>query len=172
MDLGALDLESAAEESVSDADTLDFDLDLGGADEVAAESDEGGMDFDLDLGELSAEEASLSADAEKPGLDLDMGDFDLADLESAETLETATEATGGLDLEMALDDFGDLGDLDDLGDLGELDSGEDEITTKLDLAQAYAEMGDAEGARSMLEEVIAAGSAEQKQQAQALIDKL
>jgi pilus assembly protein FimV len=172
MDLGALDLESAAEESVSDADTLDFDLDLGGADEVAAESDEGGMDFDLDLGELSTEEASLSADAEKPGLDLDMGDFDLADLESAETLETATEATGGLDLEMALDDFGDLGDLDDLGDLGELDSGEDEITTKLDLAQAYAEMGDAEGARSMLEEVIVVGSAEQKQQAQALIDKL
>ena len=43
---------------------------------------------------------------------------------------------------------------------------------KARLAQAYAEMGDAEGARSMLEEVIADGNDEQKQQAQALLDKL
>jgi pilus assembly protein FimV len=187
MDLGDLDLEAVAGESVSDADILDFDLDLNGADEMATESDEGGMDFDLDLGDLSAEEESLDAATETQGLDLDMGDFDLDDLGSIETMETATESDAGLDVEMSLDDFGDLGDLDDLddlgglgdlddldglGDLGELEGGEDEMTTKLDLAQAYAEMGDAEGARSMLDEVVAAGNDEQKQQAQALIDKL
>ncbi len=48
----------------------------------------------------------------------------------------------------------------------------DEAATKLDLARAYIDMGDAEGARSILEEVIAEGSAEQKKQAQDLVAQI
>jgi len=44
----------------------------------------------------------------------------------------------------------------------------DETATKLDLAKAYIDMGDAEGARSILQEVMAEGSDAQKKQAQAL----
>ncbi len=41
----------------------------------------------------------------------------------------------------------------------------DETATKLDLAKAYIDMGDAEGARSILQEVMAEGSEAQKKQA-------
>lgn len=47
-----------------------------------------------------------------------------------------------------------------------------EVGTKLDLARAYMDMGDPEGARSILEEVLHEGSATQKQEAQRLIDSL
>jgi pilus assembly protein FimV len=47
-----------------------------------------------------------------------------------------------------------------------------EVGTKLDLARAYMDMGDPEGARSILDEVLQEGSATQKQEAQRLIDSL
>jgi pilus assembly protein FimV len=47
-----------------------------------------------------------------------------------------------------------------------------EIGTKLDLARAYMDMGDPEGARSILDEVIAEGDEAQKVDAQRLLDKL
>ena len=50
--------------------------------------------------------------------------------------------------------------------------GEDALGTKLDLARAYADMGDPDGARGMLEEVIAEGDAEQQDQARKLLAEL
>ncbi len=47
-----------------------------------------------------------------------------------------------------------------------------EVGTKLDLARAYMDMGDPEGARSILDEVVQEGSASQKQEAQRLIQSL
>lgn len=47
-----------------------------------------------------------------------------------------------------------------------------EVGTKLDLARAYVDMGDIDGALSILEEVLDEGGAAQKQQAQQLIDSL
>jgi pilus assembly protein FimV len=47
-----------------------------------------------------------------------------------------------------------------------------EVGTKLDLARAYMDMGDPEGARSILEEVVLEGSASQKQEASRLIESL
>jgi pilus assembly protein FimV len=44
-----------------------------------------------------------------------------------------------------------------------------EVATKLDLANAYREMGDASGAREILEEVLREGDAEQREAAQNLI---
>jgi len=48
----------------------------------------------------------------------------------------------------------------------------EEMQTKLDLAQAYIDMGDTEGARSILGEVMAEGSDEQKQTARELLEQL
>lgn len=47
-----------------------------------------------------------------------------------------------------------------------------EVGTKLDLARAYMDMGDPDGARSILNEVLLEGSANQKQEAQRLIDSI
>jgi pilus assembly protein FimV len=57
--------------------------------------------------------------------------------------------------------------------LGEGLTGEvDEIQTKLDLAQAYIDMGDTDGAKGILDEVIAEGNPAQKQAAMGLLEKL
>jgi pilus assembly protein FimV len=70
-------------------------------------------------------------------------------------------------------------------DLDELDAAEADLTlpslepvtisevgTKLDLARAYMDMGDPDGARSILREVLAEGSVSQKQEAERLLGSL
>ncbi len=52
------------------------------------------------------------------------------------------------------------------------DSGLDEVGTKLDLARAYIDMGDSDGARSILEEVIMEGDDTQKKDAGGLLQSL
>ncbi len=72
----------------------------------------------------------------------------------------------------------DLDDVDATGELARIDSkvGGDitmsEVGTKLDLARAYVDMGDPEGARSILEEVLKEGSAAHKQEAERLMSVL
>lgn len=48
----------------------------------------------------------------------------------------------------------------------------DEVDTKLNLAKAYIELGDAAGARSILDEVVSAGSEGQREEAQRLLREL
>ena len=56
---------------------------------------------------------------------------------------------------------------------GEAAVGEvDEMQTKLDLAQAYIDMGDTEGARNILGEVMAEGSDAQQDLARELLSQL
>ena len=68
-----------------------------------------------------------------------------------------------------------LGEPADGGGTGALpleDVGEDEVQTKIDLAQVYMEMGDAESARGFLEAVLAEGDAEQREAAREMLSKL
>lgn len=51
-------------------------------------------------------------------------------------------------------------------------SAADYVETKLDLASAYLEMGDQVGARSLLDEVLREGDANQKERARAFLKKL
>jgi pilus assembly protein FimV len=48
----------------------------------------------------------------------------------------------------------------------------DELETKLDLARAYIDMGDAQAARNITEEVLRKGTVEQKKLAEAILDFL
>jgi pilus assembly protein FimV len=63
---------------------------------------------------------------------------------------------------------------DEAGDDGSLAflSDSDEAATKLDLARAYVDMGDAEGAREILNEVLQEGTERQRSDAQSLLDRI
>ncbi|MDD2050440.1 FimV/HubP family polar landmark protein [Pseudomonas putida] len=63
---------------------------------------------------------------------------------------------------------------DDLGDDLEFDylGGADEAATKLDLARAYIDMGDHDGARDILDEVCKEGNDTQKQEAEEMLSRL
>ncbi|MNZ83589.1 hypothetical protein D3C78_1023220 [compost metagenome] len=63
---------------------------------------------------------------------------------------------------------------DGLGDDLEFDylGGADEAATKLDLARAYIDMGDHDGARDILDEVRKEGSDAQKQEADEMLSRL
>ena len=51
-------------------------------------------------------------------------------------------------------------------------SGTDEVATKLDLAQAYIDMGDNDGARDILNEVVTEGDDGQKSEAKEMLARL
>lgn len=58
-----------------------------------------------------------------------------------------------------------LGQVSDLTDM-------DELETKIDMAKAYIDMGDADAAKDIAEEVLEKGNNDQKQEAQEIIDRL
>ena len=175
----ALDIEAAEldiniqdEESSLELDEADIGLDLDeGTTESGDEVHEVG-DVDLDFGlDEQAQAETESAEEEEEEISLDLtAEAEAMDLvleeepESAQAeempVETPAEETAEA-AELEEDDF-DLSSLDDV----------DEISTKLDLARAYLDMGDHEGARGILEEVQADGSEEQKQEAAELMEKL
>jgi pilus assembly protein FimV len=55
---------------------------------------------------------------------------------------------------------------------GDAISASEEVATKLDLAKAYEEMGDMEGARELLQEVLKEGNADQQAAAQAILERV
>jgi pilus assembly protein FimV len=124
------------------------------------------MDFNLDLGaEKPAEPAAPAAAAPAPepsgGLDFDLK---LDDAPAKPADKTAVDL-GSISL-----DLGTPGG--DTGAAGGTDPKWQEVATKLDLAKAYEEMGDKDGARELLNEVMKDGDAAQKGQAQQLLAKL
>jgi pilus assembly protein FimV len=102
------------------------------------------------------------------GLNFDMPDLDLpASSDDTLKLDLGLEEDNGPDSKF---DFSGL-DLD-LGDAGGSDLELDEVGTKLDLARAYVEMGDKEGAREILNEVLAEGGDKQKADAKGMLSSL
>ena len=78
-----------------------------------------------------------------------------------------------------LDDLGFLSDDDEVeiesvGDIEEVEvlADEDETATKLELAYAYQKMGDVDGAKEILQEVVKEGNDEQVKEAEKLIASL
>ena len=158
-DGGRSELERAVDGRF-DLPTLDF---------IGSES---GSDVDLPGDSRGPSAAGALDDAGRRKADVpeeppalgDFGEFrvDLPDLD----LPSSPASTGG-------DDAGML-------DLSALESGApgsespewQEMATKLDLASAYEEIGDKDGARELLEEVVRDGDPEQKGKARAMLDRL
>jgi pilus assembly protein FimV len=112
------------------------------------------------------------------GFELEIDKFEVgAPLLSDDRL---TEDLGG-DLGLNFDpgeppeDNGDLGapllDLDEAVGPNEFEADGDNASTKLDLARAYLDMGDEDGAREILGEVLSEGNEEQRSSARKLLDQ-
>jgi pilus assembly protein FimV len=114
------------------------------------------------------------------GLDLDLEDLAAAlEGDTVEQPRSSLEAdifAGNGDTPVDIDvglDFVGSDDPTGTEDVGALDPQTmTEIGTKLDLARAYIDMGDPEGAKSILEEVLDEGDSGQRREAQGLIDVL
>ncbi len=173
----------------SDAAEMDFNLDIGG-DASSTEEAAADLDFNLDMGteDLVTEDAGLDFNldvgdevvAEEPAADLDLNlDMDTADSTDDSGLDFNLDIGGDETADVSLDfDTGstDESSLDlnlDAADTADEDlGGSDEVGTKLDLAKAYIDMGDPEGARSILDEVMDEGSSTQKEEAQSLLGQI
>jgi pilus assembly protein FimV len=118
----------------------------------------------------------------KSDLDLDLDDFsaalhggDTVEQPHPQSLETGIFQSGGstpIDLDIGADVRGD-DEPTGTEEVGSVDPQTlTEVGTKLDLARAYIDMGDPEGARSILEEVLGEGDPGQRREAQTLIDAL
>jgi len=125
--------------------------------------------LDEELGLEDAFGSEEPVDSELPGeqnqepeQETDSMDDDLVPLAS-ESLDGKPEQSSALDI-----DEESLGEDDDFDFL----AGTDEAATKLDLARAYIEMGDSDGARDILEEVALEGNDDQKAEAQELLKNL
>ncbi len=148
--------EANPETKLDLGNTLDFDL----------------SDFSLDTPDAAPapkSEASSKKEAAKPaepaddsGLDVDLSDFDFAAPEPAPTEPKSAESAPDADADLSIDDLMST-------DEG---SGEGQADTRLDLARAYIDMGEPTMAETLLQEVIAQGTAEQKQEAQELLGKI
>ena len=175
----------------------DVDLDLGAG---SAEEKSGGLDFDFDLSGLSAPAAQPQrpspettqildrslmqtvADVGEPGMgtvefDLSKISLDTGGLGKTEpTLDVtgSVPAIPEIDLSGISLDLG--GETTNTGGATSTSAGKDDhwydVQTKFDLAKAYQEMGDKEGAREILQEVIAEGDSEQKAAAQRVLETL
>lgn len=157
-----MDLESAESESLdlgleapaTEEAALD-EIDLGGIDLTAMPEEEPEVaetSFELDTG-APAEPETVEEAEEISGIDLgaEFADMDLD-----------ADITTGIDIDDDDEDF----------DLSSLPSDVDEISTKLDLAQAYIDMGDNDGASSILKEVIEEGDETHKHEAESMLKKI
>jgi pilus assembly protein FimV len=132
------------------------------------------LDFDLGLdttvAAAEAEDVAAAAAAEHEGA-LDF-DFNL-DEEVPAQAHAAEAAAHELDLSgisLELEEAPTVAEPEPVADVG----GEEwqEVATKLDLAKAYLEMGDKEGAREILQEVADEGNSQQQTDAKALLAEL
>jgi pilus assembly protein FimV len=164
-DVDSLDI--GGDEASFDTEAMDFELD----DDVKSESADN--DFSLDDGLLELDENDSS---ETESFD-EAGEFELEDLNDSDGIaiqDSDLEADLDLDLDAADDlDLDSEFSLDDDDSIDEdIVDGTDEASTKLDLARAYIDMGDTDGAREILNEVVEEGNEAHKSEALSLLEKI
>ncbi|NNF51691.1 MAG: hypothetical protein HKN59_04560 [Gammaproteobacteria bacterium] len=171
----------------------------GGAEDHGATMQMARIDVDEDVSALLDDESGGDEDATRQIKKVDqtfggdetvqisrsdaMGDDDgtaqinLGDANSDLTTQLPSAGANGQDL--AADDFDDDDDDEDVEATQKLqalempDSNEmDEVGTKLDLARAFVDMGDPEGARNILHEVLDEGNDSQREEAKNMLDNL
>jgi len=157
---GELDIESLDQEIDAMTLSMDDDLDFDKKDESVEE-----MQEEL-VGELPLEEEVIPLTDELPVMDNAEGiDGEPEASEFEEQLSYSLGNTAENPDEVLIDGSEQADELDFLDD-------NDEVTTKLDLARAYIDMGDNEGAEDILQEVLEEGNIEQKKNAEGLLKSL
>jgi pilus assembly protein FimV len=137
--------ESELEAVLTDGDGRTNGHDTAATSRLAALKDSPAVDYELSDADAEPDHTNGS------GVDLDVGTATVPD-----TAFTATQKLSAEDLA--------LPDLEPVT--------MSEVGTKLDLARAYMDMGDPEGARNILEEVMHEGSVAQRQEAERLMESL
>ncbi|MBP5968629.1 MULTISPECIES: FimV/HubP family polar landmark protein [Pseudomonas] len=184
-----LQQQTDIKENLDDLSDFDLDLDLG-AEPAPVPAPLADDDFLLDLDDgvkdLPPVEPPVVADVPQDDLELP-ADFDLSLSDEMDTnpagepdafaaeLDDVNAELDRLSQSIAEPTFTEadaaLGD-----DLGEDDfdflAGTDEAATKLDLAQAYIDMGDSDGARDILNEVLTEGDEKQRGEAKDMLSSL
>lgn len=127
------------------------------APEKAKLTEDGGLDFNFDM---SATEAAPAMQASSE-----------VDISQPETNAAAEIDLSGISLDLdttpsAVMEQGAAVEIASAGDESE------DVNTKLDLVTAYIDMGDKEGARELLDEVLKEGGAQQRQRAQQMLSGL
>jgi pilus assembly protein FimV len=139
--------ESELEAVLTDADGRTNGHDTASTSRLAALKEAPAVDYELSDADAEPDHTTNGSG----GLDLDVGTATVPD-----TAFTATQKLSAEDLA--------LPDLEPVT--------MSEVGTKLDLARAYMDMGDPEGARNILEEVMHEGSVAQRQEAERLMESL
>ena len=175
-----LQQQTEIKENLDDLSDFDLDLDLGAQpspamlaeDDFLLDLDEGVKDFPVAetpaVPEVALDDLELPAD-----FDLSLADeLDARRMRSRQSWMMSTPswracptASASRPLPKLMPRWMSDDDFDFL-------SGTDEAATKLDLAQAYIDMGDSDGARDILNEVVSEGSAEQKSEAEEMLSRL
>jgi len=171
------ELESFGEEAASfDMGDTDFGTAAEDLSEASAAEDQGldfSMDFSLDAEESKAKAQpdsveftppeEIAGESVAPELNMDMDSIEPEAVATDNSLDFDIEGLDlGLDTEEDIDAETGDGQLTDL----------DEVSTKLDLARAYIDMGDPDGAKSILDEVMEEGSDDQKSEAQGILEQI
>ena len=173
----------ADELSIDSDDELSLDMELESLDSGSETAPETEADTDtdtelvLDSEDLSLDDELQTRDVEEPvesDLNIDIDDLAL-DIEETSAEESVESGVDTLEMDADLSDM----DVDTMlesepvdGEDDEALLGMDEVATKLDLAKAYIDMGDPDGARAILDEVLTEGNEAQQSEAKGLIDQL
>jgi pilus assembly protein FimV len=153
-----------ANETKAASSGLDFDL--GGGGDKAGDT-VSGLNFELPASAPAAAQAPApapSAPVSGGGLDFDLN------LGGIESKADTTSPSASVDLSEISLDLGMAGATPAAG--AGADPKWQEVATKLDLAKAYEEMGDKDGARELLNEVLREGDGAQQGQAKQMLAKL
>ncbi len=183
LDLGDLDTGAAeADEEVPATELINtvepddgtvhvesmLDMDMGNLDEA-----------DLDTGSFQAADEELPEDSiataefkpvglEEAEVELEMDEGEVDTDKPVDIVKTGTFAPGDFEEEGKGEKAEEEADIEGLM----LPDDVDEVGTKLDLARAFIDMGDAEGAKSSLQEVLEEGDEEQKSEATGLLEQI
>lgn len=175
---GAPDIALDADTTAGQATELGGTVQMAAvADAAAAPAEEPAMtEFSLDLPPPGSQtdialEAAPAAEASSIDFNIELPPVETP---AETTIAAAPAADAGLDFKI---DVGDLNiNLDEppttAAPAGDKDSHWYDVQQKFDLAKAYQEMGDNDGAREILQEVLKEGDSEQKDQAQKLLSSL
>jgi pilus assembly protein FimV len=187
--------EMPSADETGEFESVEFDLNTTGeevsttaskAEETDIQNELETFDFDFNTAEDENAAVDTEQDQTKQVGSVDVDDnlesFDFSDLKTGQDNKAEDSANNDLDDAKLDDDFDfnfDFNEAISTGAIGEeADAGVadltdmDEFETKIDLAKAYIDMGDADAAKSIAEEVLEKGSDEQKKTAQSIMDQL
>ena len=178
----ASDTALDAADDATKTNMIDFNFDAAPAAAPAAEKKEtaGGLDMDFNLDAPKGDAAAAAPAPLEPDFKLDIGEATVAFAPAATATPAAKSgaapAAAPLMPELKLDDINlSLDDNTVIAPPAEGGAKDDhwyDVQTKFDLAKAYQEMGDKDGASEILREVIKEGDAGQQAEAKKVLDSL